>query len=154
MRLFGKGRKERVCPLWPQTAALLRALCTERQVDLRAAVPLFVNQRGQPLTRFGVGYLLDKYLTRAQATVPSLRGKRLHPHSMRHSTAVHLLKSGVDLSTIGQWLGHASVNTTQKYATIDLDLKRQALERAAAPSTEALASWRTDATILEWLEAL
>ena len=86
--------------------------------------------------------------------MPSLRGKRLHPHSMRHSTAVHLLKSGVDLSTIGQWLGHASVNTTQKYATIDLDLKRQALERAAAPSTEALASWRTNATILEWLEAL
>ena len=154
VRLFGKGRKERVCPLWPQTAALLRGLCTERQVDLHAVAPLFVNQRGQPLTRFGVGYLLDKYLTRAQATVPSLRGKRLHPHSMRHSTAVHLLKSGVDLSTIGQWLGHASVITTQKYAILDLDLKRQALERAAAPSTEALASWRTDATILEWLEAL
>jgi len=78
VRLFGKGRKERVCPLWPQTATLLRELCAERQLDLRAAVPLFVNQRGQPLGRFGVGYLLDKYLKRAQAAVPTLRGKRLH----------------------------------------------------------------------------
>ena len=117
-------------------------------------MPIFVNQRRQPLSRFGVCYILAKYLKRAQATVPSLKGKRLHPHSMRHSTAVYLLKSGVDLSTIGQWLGHASVNTTNKYATIDLDLKRQVLERADAPTTEALASWRTDATILEWLEAL
>jgi len=154
VRLFGKGRKERVCPLWPQTATLLRELCAERQLDLRAAIALFVNQRGQPLSRFGVGYLLDKYLQRAQATVPTLRGKRLHPHSVRHSTAVHLLKSGVDLSTIGQWLGHASLNTTNKYATIDLDLKRQALAQAHSPATETLAHWRHDATILEWLEAL
>jgi site-specific recombinase XerD len=146
--------KERVCPLWPQTATLLRELCAERQLDLRAAVALFVNQRGQPLSRFGVGYLLDKYLQRAQATVPTLRGKRLHPHCVRHSTAVHLLKSGVDLSTIGQWLGHASLNTTNKYATIDLDLRRQALAQAHAPVTEMLAPWRHDATILEWLEAL
>jgi integrase/recombinase XerD len=73
---------------------------------------------------------------------------------MRHSTAVHLLKSGVDLSTIGQWLGHASLNTTNKYATIDLDLKRQALAQADSPVPEALASWRHDATILEWLASL
>jgi integrase/recombinase XerD len=154
IRLFGKGRKERFCPLWPQTAALLRELCTERQLDPRAAVPLFVNHRGQPLTRFGVGYILNKYLKRAQATVPTLKDKRLHPHSMRHSTAVHLLKSGVDLSTIGQWLGHASMNTTNKYATIDLDLKRQALARAESPVTESQTSWRNDESILEWLEGL
>ncbi len=154
VRLFGKGRKERMCPLWPQTATLLRALCAERHLDLRAAVPIFVNQRGQPLSRFGVRYILAKYLKRAQATMPSLTGKHLHPHSMRHSTAVHLLKSGVDLSTIGQWLGHASLNTTNKYATIDLDLKRQALAQADSPATESLVDWRHDATILEWLESL
>ena len=154
VRLFGKGRKERVCPLWPQTATLLRELCAERQLDVRAALPIFVNQRRQPLSRFGVCYILAKYLKRAQATVPSLQGKRLHPHSMRHSTAVHLLKSGVDLSTIGQWLGHASLNTTNKYATIDLDLKRQALAQADSPATESLVGWRHDATILEWLESL
>jgi site-specific recombinase XerD len=154
VRLYGKGRKERFCPLWPQTAALLRELCAERQLDPQAAIPLFLNQRGQPLTRFGVGYILHKYLKRAQATAPTLKDKRLHPHSMRHSTAVHLLKSGVDLSTIGQWLGHASLNTTNKYATIDLDLKRQALERAESPVTESQTSWQNDETILEWLEGL
>ena len=154
VRLFGKGQKERFCPLWPQTALLLRELCRERQLDLRTASPLFVNHRGQPLSRFGVGYILDKYLKRAQTSVTTLRGKRLHPHSMRHSTAVHLLKSGVDLSTIGQWLGHDSLNTTNKYVTIDLDLKRQALAQADSPATEPLTNWRHDATILEWLEAL
>ena len=84
VRLFGKGRKERFCPLWPQTATLLHELCAERQLDAQAAVPLFLNQRGQPLTRFGVGYILNKYLKRAQAMVPTLKDKRLHPHSMRH----------------------------------------------------------------------
>ena len=80
----------------------------------------------------------------------------MHPHSTRHSTAVHLLKSGVDLSTIGQWLGHASVNTTNKYATLDMDMKRQALACADSPAKElaATATWRKDSTILEWLEAL
>jgi site-specific recombinase XerD len=78
----------------------------------------------------------------------------LQDHSMRHSTAVYLLKPGVDLSTIGQWLGHDSLNTTNKYVTIDLDLKRQVLAQADSPATEPLTSWRHDATILEWLEAL
>jgi site-specific recombinase XerD len=154
VRLFGKGRKERFCPLWPQTATLLGELCAERQLEPQAAAPLFLNQRRQPLTRYGVGYILNKYLKRAQATVPTLKGKRLHPHSMRHSTAVHLLKSGVDLSTISQWLGHASMNTTNKYATIDLDLKRQALARAESPVATSQTSWRTNETILEWLEGL
>ena len=154
VRLFGKGRKERICPLWPQTAVLLRELCAERQLDLRAAVPLFLNHRGQPLSRFGVGYILGKYLKRAQTTIPTLKGKRLHPHSMRHSTAIYLLKSGVDLSTISQWLGHVSLNTTNKYATIDLEMKREALARAKSPVTDSPTNWRNDATILEWLEAL
>lgn len=154
VRLFGKGRKERFCPLWPQTAALLRALCTECEIDLCAATPLFLNYRGEPLSRFGVGYILKKYLKHAQTHIPTLKGKRLHPHSMRHSTATFLLKSGVDLSTIGQWLGHASLNTTNKYTAIDLDMKREALARAESPVTELPANWRNDATILEWLEAL
>lgn len=156
VRLFGKGRKERLCPLWPQTAAVLSDLCTENQIDLRVPAPIFLNHRGQPLTRFGVRYILAKYVERARAAVPTLKSKKLHPHSMRHSTAVHLLKSGVDLSTIGQWLGHTSINTTNKYATLDLDMKRQALACAApaAAKVPGAASWRNDATILEWLEAL
>ena len=156
VRLHGKGRKERVCPLWPQTADLLRALLAERGRELRPDEPVFRNHRGMRLTRFGVRYLLRKYCARAQATVPALRTKRLHPHSMRHSTAVHLLRAGVDIVTISQWLGHASVTTTHRYATVDLDMKRQALAKAR-PTTRAAsgpAPWRTDASVLEWLEAL
>ena len=75
---------------------------------------------------------------------------------MRHSTAVHLLRSGVDLSTISQWLGHASVTTTNRYATVDLEMKRNAIAQARPidSATSALAPWRTEASILEWLEAL
>ena len=156
VRLYGKGRKERICPLWPQTANLLRALLAERGRELQSDEPVFRNHRGTRLTRFGVRYLLQKYCTRAQAAVPALRTKRLHPHSMRHSTAVHLLRAGVDIVTISQWLGHASVTSTHRYATVDLDMKRQALAKArpTALDTAGPALWRTDASVLDWLEAL
>ncbi len=86
VRLHGKGRKERVCPLWPQTADLLRALLAERGREPQSDEPVFRNHRGMRLTRFGVRYLLRKYCARAQATVPALRTKRLHPHSVgRHA---------------------------------------------------------------------
>jgi site-specific recombinase XerD len=155
VRLIGKGRKERLCPLWPQTAALLQTYCQRRGLDPNATTPLFVNHRGGTLTRFGVRYLLAKYFEQAKSTTPSLAHKRLHPHTVRHSTAVHLLKAGVDLATISHWLGHAAVTTTNRYATVDLDMKRQAIESAAALENPPTAThWRTDASILEWLEAL
>lgn len=156
LRLVGKGRKVRWCPLWSQTAQLLRTWCIERQLDLRSAAPVFVNQRGLPLTRFGVRFILAKHVRRAAEHQPSLMTKRLHPHSLRHSTAVHLLKSGVDLPTIAHWLGHASVNTTNRYVTVDLELKRKALARAAplGTSRSSPAPWRREAGVLEWLEAL
>lgn len=156
IRLLGKGRKERVCPLWPQTARILRDLCDESGTDLRSASPVFLNHRRQPMTRFGVRYVLAKYLARAKLVAPSLANKRLHPHSMRHSSAVYLLKSGVDIDTISHWLGHASLNTTNRYATIDLQAKRDALARAKplAGYARAPARWRRDTTILEWLATL
>ena len=155
VRLLGKGRKTRTCPLWPQTAQWLRALCAERQLDLRAEARVFVNHRGTPLTRFGVRFILAKHLRRAARTDPALARKRLHPHSLRHSTAVHLLKSGVDLPSIAHWLGHASINTTNRYATIDLEMKRKALAKAKPPDARASPpAWRRNPTILEWLEAL
>ena len=82
--------------------------------------------------------------------------KRLHPHSMRHSTAIYLLKSGVDLSTISHWLGHSSVNTTNKYVAIDLEMKRKAIEKAKPLDCEINieASWRKEPDILRWLESL
>ena len=81
------------------------------------------------MTRFGVRYLLRKYVAAASRSVTTLREKRIHPHSVRHSTAIALLKAGVDFATISQWLGHASLNTTMRYARADLDLKRQALSQ-------------------------
>ncbi len=154
-RLMGKGRKERLCPLWPETAKLLDAFLSERSIDKAAREPLFRNHRGEPLTRFGVRYILAKYCDRAKGGKSTLATKRLHPHSMRHSTAVHLLQAGVDPVTISHWLGHASVNTTNRYATVDLDLKRQAIQKAQPIGRKTgAASWRSDVSILDWLEAL
>jgi site-specific recombinase XerD len=155
LRLFGKGRKERICPLWPQTAQLLKAFLDEAGIEAGTGERLFRNHRGTPLTRFGIRYLLAKYCDQAKPSVPSLSGKRLHPHSMRHSTAVHLLQAGVDLPTISHWLGHASINTTNRYAKVDLEMKRRAIAKAE-PLTPGgpEATWRTNGSILEWLESL
>lgn len=129
VRLHGKGGKVRLCPIWPATAGLLRALIAESPVPdgEPADARLFTNARGGPLTRFGVRYLLRRYVDAAAKRAPSLVGKSIHPHSLRHSTAVALLKSGVDFATISQWLGHANLNTTMRYARADIDLKRQAI---------------------------
>jgi integrase/recombinase XerD len=155
-RLVGKGRKERICPLWPQTADVLREYLAELGIAPASGEALFRNHRQDPLTRYGVRYILRKYCERAQGQAPTLAGKRLHPHSMRHSTAVHLLRSGVDLATIGRWLGHANVNTTNRYTTVDLETKRKALAKAKpiATGASAAATWRGNASILEWLQAL
>ncbi len=155
VRLFGKGRKERFCPLWPQTAEILRAHLEEHKIEPSSTERLFRNHRGAPLTRFGVRYLLRRRCADASRVIPSLGKKRLHPHSMRHSTAVHLLRAGVDLVTISHWLGHASPNTTNRYATVDLEIKRAAIAKAQPVGDAAVpSSWRADASILEWLEAL
>jgi integrase/recombinase XerD len=155
IRLVGKGRKERLCPLWPQTAEVLEVYCRHRALDPKSTEPLFSNRRGSALTRYGVRYILAKYVGQAAITTPSLRPKRIHPHTIRHATAYHLLKAGVDLVTISHWLGHASVTTTNRYATIDLDMKRRAIESAAAPEYPPTPThWRSDASILEWLQAL
>lgn len=155
VRLFGKGRKERVCALWPQTAAVLKAFLSEQRIDTTSRAPLFRNHCGGHLTRFGVRYILAKYCNRAKITKPSLGTKRLHPHSMRHSTAVYMLQSGADPITISQLLGHASVNTTNRYATVNLEMKRKAIEKATAiQQKKRSSSWKKNPSILEWLESL
>ena len=154
IRLFGKGKKERFCPLWPQTALVLRDHCEEYHLDLRSDARVFLNHRGQPLTRFGVRYILAKHLNRVRADVRTLKCKRLHPHSMRHSTAVALLTSGVDLTTISHWLGHSSPNTTNRYATIDLEMKRRAIAKVKPVADRGSSSWRQNQSVLEWLESL
>jgi len=156
VRLQGKGRKERICPLWPQTAEALRRLLVETRLEDASAEPIFHNRRGGPLTRFGVRYLIRKYADQASATEPSLARKRVHPHTLRHTTAVHLLQAGVDLVSISHWLGHASVETTNRYAEVDLETKRAAIAKAGPVGTidPAIARWSKDASILDWLAAL
>ena len=154
VRLFGKGRKERYCPLWPQTAAVLRSLMKERDLNLRSTTHVFLNHHGASLSRFGIRYILARCLTRASHDRPNLRKKRLHPHSVRHSTAVALLKSGNDLSTISHYLGHANLNTTNRYAKLDLEMKRNAIARVKAVPRQSRTPWSKDLTVLDWLESL
>jgi integrase/recombinase XerD len=129
VRLQGKGNKVRLCPIWPATARVVCDYIEKQRSSSSDLVEarLFTNARGQPLTRFGVRYLLRKYVAASGLDSASLRDKRIHPHSIRHSTAVCLLRSGVDFATISQWLGHANLNTTMRYARADIELKRQAL---------------------------
>jgi site-specific recombinase XerD len=153
-QVIGKGRKERYCPLWPQTATVLRSFCQQRNLDLRSESHVFLNQRGQPLTRFGIRHILAGCLGLACERAPNLRKKRLHPHSVQHSTAVALLKSGVDLSTISHLLGHASPTTTNRYAKVDLEMKRQAIAKVKPVPRRSRTPWSKNRTILDWLESL
>jgi integrase/recombinase XerD len=154
VRLFGKGRKERYCPIWPQTASVLRSFCKPRDPESQPEAHVFLNHRGAPLSRFGIRHILGQCLQRVRDDVPNLRKKRLHPHSMRHSTAVALLKSGVDLSTISHLLGHASPTTTSRYAKVDLEMKRKAIARVKPVPRRSHSPWSKDSTVLDWLESL
>ena len=129
VRLQGKGNKVRLCPIWPRTAQLLAALVSARSGSVQdpTTQPVFVNRHGNAMTRFGVRYLLRKHLATATKKASSLAHKRIHPHSLRHTTAVCMLKAGIDFPTVSELLGHTTVDTTMRYTRADIDLKRQAL---------------------------
>lgn len=154
--LRGKGRKERTCPLWPETARLLSLHLEECHIPPDRPETIFRNQRGTNLTRFGLRLILQKRVREAARGMSALKQKRLHPHSVRHSTAVHLLRAGVDLATIARWLGHASIDTTNKYLTVDLEAKREALAKAT-PLVRTGCNphhWRHNPNLIAWLENL
>jgi integrase/recombinase XerD len=159
VRLAGKGNKVRLCPIWPRTAQLLKDLIQKHHDtgENSADQPIFLNAHGVAMTRFGVRYLLQKYVAAGTNAAPTLASKRIHPHSLRHTTAIHLLKAGIDLATISQWLGHASLNTTMRYARADIDLKRQALAQVfpevLAPPKGGAFVFRGD-DITGWLRRL
>jgi ribonuclease HI len=125
VRLHGKGNKIRICPLWPATATSLASLVTDR--DKSDAV--FLGRMKEPLTRFGIHRVVTQYAAMASKTVPTLTTKRVSPHTIRHTTAVHLLRAGVDINTIRAWLGHVSLDTTHIYAEVDLEMKAKALAK-------------------------
>jgi integrase/recombinase XerD len=155
VRLHGKGDKWRTCPLWPETAALLRELDSVRvQVPDR---PLFASRLQRPLTRFGIYKLVKRHCAVLVATRdPPMR---ISPHVFRHTTAVHLLEAGVDVNVIRGWLGHVSLTTTYRYAEISLRMKQTAVALCLPPVDPSAASrsrvhWRQDQDLLKWLQTL
>ncbi len=146
----GKGNKLRRCPLWVSTVGELAPL-----IALRApAEPVFLNRCGQPITRFGIHTLVERHAARASAKEPTLAGRKISPHTIRHTTATHLLRAGVDINTIRAWLGHVSLNTTNVYAEVDLEMKAKALAKCDVKVSKGLKKWRDDPSLLEFLRAL
>ena len=147
----GKGRKDRVTPLTKQTVAVIRVWLKERAGQPHE--PLFPSVRGSRLSADAVQWLLTKYAATATEHCPSIEPKRLSPHVLRHTCAVNLLQSGVDISVIALWLGHESTQTTQIYLHADLKIKEQALARTAPPNTKP-GRYRPPDRLLAFLEAL
>ncbi|WP_332879642.1 tyrosine-type recombinase/integrase [Massilia sp. S19_KUP03_FR1] len=123
VRILGKGNKTRICPLWPATSSALTRLVIGRN----GSETVFLGRTNQPMTRFGIHRVVTQYGALAAASISTMKDKRVSPHLLRHTTAVHLLRAGVDINTIRAWLGHVSLDTTNIYAEVDLEMKAKAL---------------------------
>jgi site-specific recombinase XerD len=151
--IHGKGNKQRRCPLWARTASELLPLVGGRS----GTEHVFLNRRGQPLTRFGIHALVERYAAAVAAKLPALKKKRVSPHTIRHTTATHLLRAGVDINTIRAWLGHVCLSTTSVYAEVDLEMKAKALancEIKDGEQDEPTKPWREDKGVMEFLRTL
>lgn len=151
--LLGKGRKHRSCPLWPETTQALQAYLTLRVPKDPTADQLFLNANGAPVTRFGVRHIVRKYGAAAQTQCPSLRARPVNPHTIRHTTAMHLLRAGNDVNMVSYWLGHADINTTHIYIEIDMEMKRRMLQKTVAPLINNDLPWQKP-DVLQWLAKL
>ena len=155
VRLRGKGKKERLLPLWAETANALHRL--RGMSGGSGGQCVFVNRLGQPLTRDGIAYVLTKHATAAARDKPALQHKHITPHVLRHSCAVALLQSGTDVTVIRDYLGHASVSTTGRYITTNLQMKREAMQafwkKAGIEPTNTKA-WKPKADMLAFLQSL
>jgi len=147
----GKGAKERIVPLAKDLATILSDLCDEQRLSLNACSPIFVDARGNRLTRFGVTHMLRRTVAKAAKRQPTMGQLRISPHTLRHTTAMRLLQSGVDLSVIRSWLGHVDIQTTHLYLEADVEMKRKALVRANV-SHETRSRYQPQAAILALLE--
>lgn len=158
VHLHGKGDKWRVCPLWPDTSQLLQSLLAQQGGSNRADQPVFLSHRGQALTRFGIYKLVRRHTGHLTMTA-GVDNHHISPHSFRHATAVHLLESGVEVNVIRAWLGHVSLETTNRYAELSLRMKAEALQRCEPPTQSSKEShgrtaWHDDEELLKWLESL
>ena len=155
VRLHGKGDKWRVCPLWHETVEHLQRLLAEQAAAPNA--PVFCARRDQPLTRFGLYKIVRRHAASWDTTGPQAR--RVSPHLFRHTAAVHLLESGVEVNVIRSWLGHVNLDTTNRYAELTLRAKAEALRACEISSgisavSRSRAAWKDDKTLLEWLNSL
>jgi site-specific recombinase XerD len=132
IRIRGKGRRERILPLWKETAKVLRAWTAVRYET--TAVELFLNAQGEPMTRYGFEYILAKHIKTAATICPSIASKRVSPHVLRHTCAMHTLQATHDVRKVSLWLGHASVKSTEVYLRADPTEKLEAQEAGVAPS--------------------
>ena len=151
VKILGKGNKIRYCPLWALTVKKIRYL-----LDGRASnEPVFLNRCKQQITRFGIRTLVKRYALRASQKLASLKNKQVSPHKIRHTAAVHLLRAGVDINTIRAWLGHVSLDTTNIYAEVDLEMKAKALEHCEIMGlAQKTKSWQNNKQIMNFLKSL
>lgn len=150
VRFIGKGNKQRICPLWPITVEQLNRITALREPEQR----VFLNRNRKPITRFGIHTMVERHALKAAALEPSLGTKCVSPHVIRHTTATHLLRAGVDINTIRVWLGHVSLNTTNIYAETDLETKARALATCDPDTGSKVKPWRDKPGLMEFLRGL
>jgi integrase/recombinase XerD len=146
----GKGNKLRRCPLWTRTVHELTVVVHGRAENEH----VFLNRRGTPLTRFGIHTMVERYAAKVAKKMPSVATKRVSPHTIRHTTATHLLRAGVDINTIRAWLGHVSLNTTNVYAEVDLEMKAKALANCEVVGDVPQKPWREQDDVMAFLRTL
>lgn len=152
VHLHGKGRKQRSVPLWRSTVKAIRAWL-RRNPQFEATSPLFPNRNGQAMTRTNVALRLALAVQAASGTYPDLTKRRISPHTIRHTTAMHLLQAGVDISVIALWLGHESPVTTHHYVEADLAMKERALARLHEPDAK-IQRYRAPDSLIDFLKTL
>ncbi len=157
VKLLGKGKKQRACPLWPQTVDALKHYLESRPPTVRHHERVFLNANGTPITRFGIGYIITKHAQKASLQCSTLDKKTIGPHTFRHSTAMHLLQAGNDINMVRLWLGHANINTTHIYVEIDMAMKQKILNTTQSPRFDKektkCPKWKNP-EILKWLDEL
>ncbi|OPJ60573.1 tyrosine-type recombinase/integrase [Clostridium oryzae] len=151
VKIHGKGRKERIVPLWKTTAQYIQKYVADN--GIKNDDFLFINKNGLNLTRSGIRFRIDKIVQEAAISEPALAEKKITPHTFRHSVAMNLLAVGVDISTIAIWLGHSSIETTHKYMAADIEMKRNAMERAGSSGNSAY-NYKPSSDILNFLNTL
>jgi site-specific recombinase XerD len=152
VHLHGKGRKQRSVPLWRSTVRAIRAWL-RRNPEFGSDSPLLPNRDGQPMSRWNVIQRLDRAVQLAAESCPDLAARQISPHVIRHTTAMHLLQSGVDISVIALWLGHESPATTHQYVEADLAMKERALARLQEPEAK-LRRYRAPDSLIDFLRTL